>query len=151
VVGLGPERGGGGGIGHRQAERHAAVGQRHRAQPVAQLAGAGVDGRGHVLEHLEGVERTTRLALGGPEVRLQAPAVAAVGIAVALQRAQRARAGLAVEEDLRAAAVEHAGMGDEELPRRGHVDIGSGGGHAPMVSRRADGVLNVPAMPWGHA
>ena len=91
-VGRRPEGRAAGRVGHRQREREPAVGQRHRVEPLAQLERPRGCGGRDVLEHLERVQRPGGLALGGSQVGLQAPAVAAVGVAVGLHGGQgRAR------------------------------------------------------------
>ena len=92
-IGACPERSAAGRIAHRQRERQAAVGQRDRGQPVAQLRRARAGGGRDVREHLEGVAGAAGLALGGAQVGLEAPAVAAVGVAVAVDGGRARRPG----------------------------------------------------------
>ena len=118
----GPERGARGRIGHRQREGQPAVRQRHRRQPVAQLDRPGGDHGRDVGEHLEGMQRATRLAGPRPEIRLEAPAVAAVRIAVAVDGRQDGFDVAVAEEQVEAAPVQHAGGAGEEVGRGGQVD-----------------------------
>jgi hypothetical protein len=113
--------------GHAEGQRHrqAAVGQRHRVQPLAQGHGLGRGRRRDVLESLEGVQRRARLALRRAQIGLQAPAVAAVVVAITVQGREHTRGVGVPVEQLEAAAVEDPRVGGHEVPCQGEVD-----GHA---------------------
>jgi hypothetical protein len=106
-----------GGFRERKRERQSAVGQADRRQPVAQVDGSRRRDRGDVREHLEGVQRGARLALGGAQIGLESPAIAAVGIAVAVERGQGRRRVAVAKDQLEAAAVQDASVRAHE--RRG--------------------------------
>ncbi len=131
-VGARPPGPGAGGDRHRQRHREAAVLEAHRVEPVAERRrlrrAAGL------REHLERVQRRGGLALRRAQVALQAPAVAAVGVAVAVERGERAGGVAAAVEQLEAAAVEGAGVGGHEVAGRVHVDAHAV--HAPASARR---------------
>jgi len=77
--------------------------------------------RGDRLEDLERVQGGRRLALRRPEICLQAPAIAAVGVAIAVEGDQRTgRVRLPVEQI--EAAVEDAYVGGHEVPGGEKVD-----------------------------
>jgi hypothetical protein len=76
--------------GLRQGERKAAVGQRDRSEPVAQLHRPRCRLGPDLGQHLERVQCRARLALVGAEVRLEASAVAAVPVPVGVDRSKRA-------------------------------------------------------------
>jgi hypothetical protein len=71
--------------------------------------------RGDVLEHLERVQRRTGLALGGAQVGLEPPAVAAIGVAVGLQRRERAVGRRPVDDNVEAPPVEQPRVGCHEV------------------------------------
>jgi len=73
----------------RQGEGQPAVGKGDRIEPVAERGGLWRGGRGDLLEHLEGMMGGTGLALGGVEVGLESPAIAALGVAIAVEGRQR--------------------------------------------------------------
>ena len=97
-VGVRPERRAARRLGNR---RRRTEGRRRAARPMP--ASRGIDvahrirRRCNVREHLEGVPAAARLALRRTQVGLRAPAVAAVGVTIGLQRGQ-SRGGLAASK-----------------------------------------------------
>ena len=124
-------------IADRQRHRQPAVRRGvTRVQPVAQLgrlrrvAGAISANTSNACSARGG------LALGRAQVALQAPAVAAVGVAVAVEGGERAGRVAAAVEQLEAAPVEDAGVGGHEVAGRVHVDA-HGRACSPLPRRRA--------------
>ena len=72
------------------------------------------------------MKRGSGLALGGSQVGLEAPAVAAVGVAVGREGREKRRGIAVLQEPLEPAAVDHAGVGGHEGGGGGQVDA-----HAP--------------------
>jgi hypothetical protein len=107
--------------------------QRDCCQPVAQRDRLGCGGRGELVEHLQGVQRAAGLAFRGPLVGFQAPAVAAVGVAVVIHRGQH-RGGA----DLNGVELEAAAVQD---PRVGGLDGVASGRRSPN---------RVPSALTGH-
>ncbi len=151
-------------VRHGQREGQAAVGKRRGVEPVAQLDRSRRRCRCHLGEDLEGVHRPRRLTLGGAEVRLEAPAVAAVSVAVAVEGGERG-VGLrrCAQHQLEAAPVEDAAVGGDECDRGRDVDahfvLLLKASSPPSVLREAGTVLNEPDIyrewdppqAWRHA
>jgi hypothetical protein len=72
-------------------------------------------GRCDVLEDLERVMRSAGLALRGAEIGLEAPAIAAVGVAIAPQGSECGRGVAVAAPQLEAAAVQHTRVGGHEV------------------------------------
>jgi hypothetical protein len=86
------------------------------------------------------VQRAAGLALGRAQVGLEPPAVAAVGVAVGVERGEDGCRVARTEQQLEAAAIELPGMGSHE--RASGVQIR---GHGRSVPRPARGVLKISA------
>jgi hypothetical protein len=81
------------------------------AQPGRFRRGVGRD----VFEDLERVQRADRLAAGRAEIRFEAGAIAAVGVAIRGQGRQCGLGGAAAQDQLGPAPVEQPGVGCHEL------------------------------------
>src|SRR5690606_25911849 len=110
--------------------------------------------RRDVLEHLERVQGTARLALRCAQVRLEAPAIAAVGVAVGLQGGQHRFCTTPADEQLEPSPIQQARMAGHE--RRGELEIDTHVGSlapgpyifaAPISRRGARYVLQPDADP----
>ncbi|GAA2674864.1 hypothetical protein GCM10010400_41460 [Streptomyces aculeolatus] len=109
-VGLCPERCAAGGVGDGEREREASVGEGGLQQPVAEACCVRGGGGGGVDECFEGVQCAAGLALRCAQVGFQAPAVAAVGVAVAVDGGEYG-GGVGLAEEERSGGGRGAGRG----------------------------------------
>jgi hypothetical protein len=111
------------------------------AQPAASASGSPwARRRRDVLEDLEGVQRGPRLAARAPQVGLEPPAVAAVGVAVRLECGERSVGRGAADDHVEPSAVQQAGVGGHEVG--GSIEID----HAGIVTTTRRAVLHVPDL-----
>ena len=103
----------------RTAARRPDCSRRPASRTARRPAGRGRDDVG---EHLHRVQRAAGLAGPRPQVGLQAPAVAAVGVPVAVDRGQHGLGVAVAEEQVEPAPVEHAGRSGQEVRGGGQVD-----------------------------
>ena len=126
----------------RLDEGRAALGGRHRREPVAgapdQVLVPGV----RLVQDAQGHLRGGGLAAGRPAVRLERVAEPAVVVAVGGHRVPYRRGRPVLEQPLEPAPVEHPGVGGDE--GGGRVEVWSV--HRPMRTRGAPGVLNETAV-----
>jgi hypothetical protein len=111
-IGVQPEGGTPSGIGNGHGEGHPTVGQGNPGKPVANLNRAR---RGPNLgEDLEGVQGATGLTLTCPQIRLEAPPITSIRIAIRVNGGKHPVAVAAPEQKLEPPPVQHPAMRGQE-------------------------------------
>jgi hypothetical protein len=101
-------------LGGLDAGRHAAVGERHRHEPVAGVQRVLGTAEAEFVESAQRAEHVQRLAVRPTAVGFERVAEPAVGVAVGQQRVQHRLDGTAVEQELEPALLQDSGVVPDE-------------------------------------